>query len=276
MKTVSFLGEPRWEACTLVSGSSGNAIYVSAGRTKLLIDAGVAAKRIEAALAKIGQHASELDAILLTHEHADHIRGAGPLARRHHIPIYTNARTAQALTPMIGNLSKTRMEQFDSAVPFSIGDFSISPFRISHDAAEPVGFRLDAERYSVSVCTDLGEMTDIILQAMSGSDLVFLESNYDENMLLSGTYPWVLKQRIRSRQGHLSNVSSGEAACQLVNFGTENIVLSHLSEENNFPALAELTVAQALREEGVKPDHDLLLQVAPRHTPGRLYQFGPR
>lgn len=273
MKQLSILKEPQWRACTLVSGSSGNSVFLAAGRTKVLIDAGVAAKSIEEALRKIGEDAADLDAIFVTHEHSDHVRGVGPLARRYKIPIYTNARTFEAMEPNLGNLSRTKVELFTSGEPFGFGDFLLTPFRTSHDAVESVGYRLDSSRFSASVCTDLGEYNESVLKTMAGIDLVFLEANYDEHLLLSGSYPWNLKQRIKGFKGHLSNEDSGTAAGFLVQSGTEKIVLSHLSKENNLPDLAELTVRQILAQNNVMVGQDVILQVAPRYEPGVLHNF---
>lgn len=260
---------PQWTCCTLFSGSSGNAIYVSAGRTRLLIDAGMPAARIESALRAAGAEAEQLDAILVTHEHSDHIKGVGPLARRHRIPVYTNAGTWSAMSAAVGSTAKLDVRIFESGSVFEVGDVAVRSFRTPHDAAESVGYVLDTGKGRVSVCTDLGEMTPAVMAAIRGSDVVFLESNYDDHMLMAGPYPWPLKKRIRGVRGHLSNDMTAAAACELLSTGTAHIVLSHLSRHNNFPELAEMTVLAELKEKGAEVGRDLLLSVAPPAEPGR-------
>lgn len=241
--------------------------------TKILVDAGLPARHIETALASVEADPDDLDAILVTHEHSDHVKGIGPLARRYDIPVYVNQRTWEALQPGIGNTSKMTVDVFKTGSAFTLGDVEVLPFKTPHDSVESVGFRIDTGRGVISICTDLGEMDETVFEGIRGSDIVYLEANYDEHMLLSGSYPWRLKQRIKGERGHLSNEISASAACRLVGSGTTRIVLSHLSRENNFPELAELTVTQGLRQWGVEVGGDLELSVAPRHCPGRIYRY---
>ena len=262
-----------WSCCSLFSGSSGNSIFISGGNTNILIDAGRPAKYIEEELANIDVAPEDIDAILVTHEHTDHMAGVGPMARRYKIPVYTNEPTWEARLPKLGTV-KTRTHHFcTTGSKCVIGDMAITSFATPHDAVESVGYVVETDKGRVAVCTDLGEMTPDILETLGRSQLVFLESNYDENMLMNGTYPWHLKQRIRGGRGHLSNDLTTEAAASLVETGVSNIVLSHLSKENNFPALAELTVTQGLAERGIKVQRDFELYVAPRYSCGQMLTY---
>ncbi|HHX37099.1 MAG TPA: MBL fold metallo-hydrolase [Clostridiaceae bacterium] len=272
-KNLSFLTAPMWSCCSLFSGSSGNSIFVSGGNTKILVDAGRPAKYIEAELANINVEPTDIDAILVTHEHTDHMQGVGPMARRYRIPVYTNEPTWNAMLPRLGNVAKVVNHVFVTGASFAIGDVRIISFATPHDSAESVGFVIETEKGRIAVCTDLGEMTDDILASLSDAQLVFLEANYDEQMLLSGPYPWHLKQRIRGGRGHLSNDCTMEAATRLTEAGVDSIILSHLSKENNFPMLAELTVRQGLEAQGIDVDTDLSLHVAPRYHCGQMLRY---
>jgi len=230
--------------CSITSGSSGNCIYVGSERTTLLIDAGISGKRIEAGLNDIDMCTKDVDGILVTHEHADHICGLGVLARRYGIPIYTTQGTKDAVlsTPQVGKISEELFRVIDPDVPFMVGDIEISPFCIYHDASQPVGFRMNCEGKSVAVATDMGHYDDYIVKRLQNLDALLIESNHDVNMLQVGRYPYYLKRRILGERGHLSNELAGQLLCQILHDDIKNIQLGHLSHENNYEALAYETV----------------------------------
>ena len=256
--------------CPLFSGSSGNAVFVSNQKTKLLVDAGLSGKRIEAALAQIEVSAKELSAILVTHEHTDHIQGVGVMARRYHLPVYATEKTWQAMGRAIGALEESQMQVVHPSRPLAIRDFEVVATSIPHDAADPVAYTLFAEGKKVSVATDIGYVEEALIEQLSGSHLVVMEANHDVEMLRDGNYPYPLKQRILSDRGHLSNEAAGELAVRLVQSGTAHIVLGHLSLENNLPERAFDTVYRALANGGVVPGLEMTLEVAKRSQVSRM------
>ncbi|NLB89665.1 MAG: MBL fold metallo-hydrolase [Clostridiales bacterium] len=258
--------------CPLFSGSSGNAFYVATEKTRLLIDAGLSGKAILCALDSIGVDPSSLNGILITHEHSDHIKGAGILSRKFHLPLYASTGTWEAMGSLIGPVSPANVRQFHSTDDFYVKDIGVVPFSIPHDAADPVGFRLFYGGYSFSLATDLGYYSKQVHQHIQGSDVVLLESNHDEDMLLANPkYPLSLKRRILGRKGHLSNNTCADAALQLFESGVNHIILGHLSGENNMPELAFQATEQSLAALGVAVNKDVGLDVAPRKETGNLY-----
>lgn len=237
--------------CSLYSGSQGNCIFLGNDRTKILLDAGVNAKHIEQGLRAIGEDSKAISAILLTHEHKDHIQGAGVFARRYQIPIYTTARTWAAIIPCAGPLFETQRCVIDpSKGSLQLGDFQIQPFTVSHDAAHPVAYTIFTGDRQISVVTDLGYISPEVRTFVHGSDAILLESNHDLDMLEQGPYPWPLKQRIRGPKGHLSNDDAADFALELARDGTKIIFLGHLSQQNNTPALALGTAQEKLYAHG--------------------------
>ena len=235
----------------LYSGSSGNCTFLEAGNVRLLVDAGLTGSRIEQALNCVGAPASTLTAMLVTHEHIDHVRGLGVLARRHKIPIYANAACWEAMESSIGAIPPACRRVIETGRDFYIKDVNVTPFAIPHDAAEPVGYTFAHGGWKAGVLTDVGHVDERLIDAVSDCDILLLEANHDVDMLKSGPYPYALKQRILSRNGHLSNVDSGRALCRLFTRGVRNAILGHLSAENNDETLALETVQSALREEGI-------------------------
>ena len=260
--------------CTFASGSSGNAALLSSGNTHILIDMGISCRRIIKSLEQLGLRGEDLSAILITHEHADHIAGAGILSRRYNLPIYANEATWAAMRDKLGNISENNIRFFETGADFHIGTLDISPFSIPHDAAEPVGYSFYAGRSKLSIATDLGAVKESWMRHIEDSDLVLLESNHDIDMLKAGRYPYDLKRRILGNKGHLSNDAAGKAALQLVQRGVRNIILGHLSGENNFPELAYQSVCCALQAEGIEPGRDLMLSVASRDGSSGMYVIG--
>lgn len=221
--------------CLLASGSKGNAIYVESGESRLLIDAGLSARELTARLASIDVDAADLDGVLVTHEHGDHCRGLGPMARRYNLPVFVHPQTHAAL-PSVGKLSDLRMFEGGDALAFR--DIEVTTFPVTHDAAAPVGFLIATGEGNVGIATDLGIATRLVAQQLKECRVLVLESNHDEGMLQEGPYPWHLKQRIRSRHGHLSNEDSAELLRESLWDGLEAVFLAHLSETNNRPDLA--------------------------------------
>lgn len=238
--------------CSIASGSSGNCIYVGSNNTNLLIDAGVSAKRIENGLNETEIRPDEVQGILITHEHSDHISGLGIFARRYHIPIYATYETLGAIRSMKG-CSGIPEELYNSIYPnenFYINDLFVEPFSTSHDACNPVCYTIRAEEQKIGIATDLGKYDDYILSKLDSSDLLYIEANHDVNMLMVGKYPYFLKQRILGDKGHLSNDTSADMISRLIHPNLKNIILAHLSKENNYEELAYETVCCELINRG--------------------------
>lgn len=258
--------------CPLYSGSSGNALFVQYGETRLLIDAGKSGKMIADALRYIGVDPASLNGILITHEHSDHIQGAGVISRKYNLPIYATQGTWQAMESKIGKISEGMRRTFDKTQDFYLGQIGVVPFAIPHDAADPVGFRLYGGGASIATATDLGYFPARVKDAIAGSDLVLLESNHDPDMLRNNEhYSALLKKRILSNKGHLSNQACAEALVALVNTGVKNVILGHLSGENNKPELALSTSENMAELEGIRLGIDLHLDLAWRDRVGGVY-----
>lgn len=255
--------------CTIASGSSGNCTYVGTDNTHILVDAGISGKRIEAGLKELDLSGRDLDAILVTHEHSDHISGLGVMARKYGVPVYTTGGTADAIlrSGVSGRLPEGVIHEFTEDEYFSIGDLNIKAFTIPHDAAQPVGFRIESASSSVGIATDLGKYTEYIVDNLTGLDALLLEANHDVNMLLVGKYPYLLKQRILGDRGHLSNENAGRLLCKVLHDDLKAVFLGHLSKENNYEALAYQTVCTEVTL-GDNPYNsgDFRIEVAGRET----------
>lgn len=256
--------------CSLFSGSSGNALFIGTEKTKLLIDAGLSGKRILEALCSIGENPAELSAILISHEHIDHVRGAGILSRKQNVPIYANEATWCAMEKGLGPVKLENRLTFCTGEELEIGDICIKPFSIPHDAAEPVGYNFFVHGKKITTATDIGHMDDELLSHIEGNDLLLLESNHDIEMLKVGPYPWPLKKRIMGEHGHLSNEVAAEVITYLAERGGKHFILGHLSHENNFPELAYQTTFNALNEKKIAVGCDVTLEVALRDRVGRM------
>ena len=231
----------------LSSGSCGNSTLISSPESALLIDAGISCRELERRLAAFGEEPSRIDAVLLTHEHTDHNRGARRFCRVHGVPLYGTSGTL-ALTPHDGG----DVVEISAEEGFSVGDIAIHPFPVKHLAAEPVAFSLGINGAKVSVASDLGCLTDRVIREMSGSDLLMIEANYDVDMLDNGSYPEFLKKAIQSDHGHLSNDSAGNLCTRVMCDRLKEIVLLHLSRDNNRLDLARDTVNSRLAEAAAK------------------------
>lgn len=259
--------------CSLYSGSSGNCLYVEEGDTKIIIDAGVSGKKIESALKTINVSAEEINGLLVTHDHIDHTKSLGVLSRRYNIPIYANNGTWAVARPSLGKLSDENIRVFKTMNTLCIGDLNIDSFPVVHDAGEPVGFSIHNGYKKISIITDTGIITDDIFTSISNSDLLFIESNHDVEILKLGRYPYYLKKRILGDHGHLSNDAAANTILQLVLKGLRKIVLAHLSEENNFPELAYETTTVLLRENNVSVGDEVNVEVASRFNPSSIYNL---
>lgn len=261
---------------SFASGSSGNCIYVGSDTTHLLMDVGISRKRTVEALHRLDLSLDDIDGIFLTHEHSDHIMGLPMIAKKSSMPIYATRGTIQAIldNPKYSQIDPGRFVTVCADEKVNVKDLCINPMAISHDAAEPVGYRVNSGGKKVCICTDLGCYTDYTIGCLKDSDVVLLEANHDINMLEVGPYPYSLKQRILGKRGHLSNASSGQLLSRILNDHMKGIFLGHLSRENNFPELAFETVKLELlsSECGYRPE-ELQIRVAPRKEPGAVVEF---
>lgn len=232
----------------LRSGSSGNAILIDATDTRLLIDAGLPAEVVAAELASLALGPADLTAILLTHEHDDHARGAEMLARVARVPILANEGTIRSAGPLLAGAT---VDPFAVGQPFRVGTLTVEAFLVSHDAAEPVGFVISRDEVRVLVATDLGEVNDEVIERARIADVVVLEANYDLRLLSVSPYPWFLKNRILSSTGHLSNDAAARAVVAASSGRARKVFLVHLSDVNNLTPLARDTVQWALEQEGI-------------------------
>ena len=226
--------------CSIASGSSGNCVYVGSDTTHLLMDVGISGKRTEAGLAELGLTMKDIDAICITHEHADHISGLGVLARKYGVPIYETRGTVEAIrkTSSLGQIDESLFRVIVPDERCIIKDIALYPVRTSHDAADPVAYRIDHDGRRIGLITDLGCYNDYTVECLRNLDLLYLEANHDVHMLQVGPYPYYLKQRILGERGHLSNESAGKLLSRLLHDNMQAIVLGHLSKENNLPELA--------------------------------------
>lgn len=255
--------------CSLFSGSSGNCSYVESSTTKILIDCGESAKKIIDALLNIDVHIEDINAIIITHEHIDHIKSLGTLSQKYNIPIYINSETLNSISNEKINLKKETINLFNVSKDFKIGDLQIHPFPIPHDAANPCGFNIYNKNKKMSIATDIGHMTPEIIKTLEKSKFLLLESNYDINTLKCSPYPYFLKERISGPLGHLSNESAGKTISHLLNSGLQTAMLGHLSKQNNFPELAYKTVMEELLSNNYK-ENNINLSVATQYKNSKI------
>ncbi len=259
--------------CSIASGSSGNCVYAGSEHGTVLIDAGISGKKVEAGLNQIGLTTKDVDAILLTHEHSDHIKGLGVLARKYAIPIYGTRGTIARVQEQagLGKIDPSLYHEIRANEPFLIRDLEILPFPISHDAAEPVAYRMEHGKKAVAVVTDLGIYGEDTVSYLKNLDAVLLEANHDIRMLQVGRYPYALKQRILGKKGHLSNENAGRLLCSILHDRLKTILLGHLSRENNYEELAYQTVcAEVTMGDNPYQAGDFEIAVAKRDTPSAL------
>jgi phosphoribosyl 1,2-cyclic phosphodiesterase len=252
--------------CTLASGSSGNAILVESGKTRVLIDAGLSGRDLSDRLRLVRVEPDTITGIVFTHEHLDHVRGAGALGRRLRVPLYFNPETRKN----VADLHKCRVEEFQTGEPFAIDGLRVTPFSVSHDAADPVAFVLDDGVHRVGMAADLGFVSRLVAQRLAGASALLLESNHDPHMLETGPYPPDLKHRVAGKRGHLSNGQCGELLGALVHDGLRRVVLIHLSEKNNTPDLALDAARAGLAAAGADA---LPLDAATQRFPGPMIEL---
>lgn len=246
--------------CTLASGSSGNCLYVESGETKILVDAGISLRQIGLKLRKLDMELSEIDAVIVTHEHSDHTAALRNIG----VPVHVARATGHLWSSKVSTL-----REFDTDTSFMIKDLSITPFSVPHDALDPVGFSIESGNgKKIGMVTDIGSVTALVRERLRGSNALVIEFNHDNDILLYSHYPWDLKQRIRGRLGHLSNHQASELLSDLVHSGLRHVVLAHLSQVNNRPEVAYESASSALRktEEGT----GVQISVAPRKTLGEV------
>ena len=261
---------------TIASGSSGNAGYLGSERTHLLIDAGISRRRIVQGLEAADLKPADLAGVLLTHEHADHVTGLKVLLKKDPVPLYATAGTLAAIQKkgMLDDYPAEQIHVIQGGEAFSLGDLTVLPLSIDHDAAEPVGYRVTDGSKSAAFLTDLGHATPELEAALRNLDALLLESNHDVRMLEAGPYPYPLKRRILGDCGHLSNESAGRLLSLLCHGGLKQVLLGHLSKENNLPELAYETVRCELRlTHGKGEAEELPLAVAARDCCSKLYEF---
>ena len=249
---------------SFLSGSSGNSTFLTDGKIKLLVDCGANGSYITECLKRININPEEVDAILISHSHRDHVSGAGVMSRRFNIPIYASDGTWENMTQLIGKISTENTKIISSGEKISFGEMDVSPFHIPHDACGSLAFRFETPQSKMAIATDIGHISDELFKNLTGCECVIIEANHDLEMLRNGRYPYYLKRRILSDTGHLSNVDSAKMCVMLAKNGTKSIWLGHLSNENNTPDLAYNTVKNALLEEGIKVGSGVGLNVLPR------------
>lgn len=267
--------------CVLASGSKGNAVWIEAGGEAVLVDAGLPGRELIRRMTLAGLEPDRLKAILVTHEHRDHILGVGVLARRLGLPVYINKAALDRSRPVIGDI-KPRL--FSTGTDFAVGEFQVHPFSLSHDAVDPVGLIFERNGTRLGLATDLGTVTNLVRERLSGCRALILEANYDDQMLTEGPYPWETKRRVRSRHGHLSNENAAELLAGVAHAGLIKVVLAHLSQTNNTTDLALRCLGQRLEAEGWRREDEnsytppasglrpsaLKLEAADQDAPGKV------
>ena len=244
--------------CTLASGSSGNSLFIESKYSKILVDAGISPRQILKRLSLLDVSISDIDAVIVTHEHIDHTRAITKLET----PIYVATDTAH-----LWDEGVSALHNFDSGSSFEIKDFFITPFSVPHDAIDPVGFTIEIDDVKIGIVTDIGSVTGLVVEKLKNSNVLILESNHDNNLLLNSNYPWELKQRIKGRLGHLSNVQSSALLNSIFHEDLKYVVLAHLSEQNNSPEAAYKEAQKVLRRKRVD---NVSISVAPRKTIGEV------
>lgn len=259
---------------SLGSGSSGNCYYLSCGETNILIDAGISVRKIKQIFKDFSLNIKDITAVLVTHDHTDHIKAVGNLAEDYGIPVYATQLVHEGINRNYATTTKVTSEHRKNIfkdVSFELGDFVITPFDVPHDSSDCVGYLIHAENQTFCVITDVGHVTESIQKAVNQSTQLILESNHDVEMLMGGPYPAYLKGRILGPRGHLSNVDSARLVAEYASPQLQNLWLCHLSEENNHPELARKTYETVLREYGIVAGKDFCLTILRRTLPSEMY-----
>lgn len=253
--------------CPLASGSKGNCIYFGSNHTKILIDAGISTKALQSKLAEINVDLSDIDAILITHEHNDHIMGLRTLAYRHGIPVFANHETAKGIVEVFHDCPKFKI--FSTGETFEFGDLEIHPFSIQHDTLDPVAFTIKVNDLKLGFCTDLGFVTSLVQNQLRNCDYLYVEANHQPSMVYASSRPMVYKQRVLGRTGHLSNEACGTLLCQVYHPGLKHVHLAHLSSECNSPETALSVVGGLLKAQG----HEVEISIAPQDRISKAIYF---
>jgi len=253
--------------CPLASGSKGNCIYLGSSQVKILIDAGLSAKSTIAKLSQIGVDISEIDAILITHEHTDHIQGLKVLAFQMGIPVLANTGTAKGITEYFHDCPKFKI--FSTGETFEFGDLEIHPFSIQHDTSDPVAFVIRTEGLKIGFCADLGFVTSLVINQLQNCDYLYVEANHQPSMVHASARPMIYKQRVLGRSGHLSNEACGNLLVQIAHQNLKHVHLAHLSSECNSPQVAMSVVQEILAEHHVT----LQISIAPQNEIGKAIYF---
>jgi phosphoribosyl 1,2-cyclic phosphodiesterase len=244
--------------CPLASGSKGNALFLGTQKTRILIDAGISAKTVADRLDEIGVALADIDAILITHEHTDHIRGLSSLALKHNIPVFANSDTAKSIVEILGEAPKFKI--FSTGETFEFGDIEVHPFSVQHDTLDPVAFTIKTGSLKIGICTDLGFATTLVKTYLKNCDYLYIEANHQPSMVHACNRPQIYKQRVLSRQGHLSNEQCAELIAEIVHPGLKHIHLAHLSQECNNPQLALDIILKKLQELGYQIETSIAFQ----------------
>ena len=258
--------------CSLYSGSSGNCLFVKTKNTKILVDCGTSLKKVQEGLISIGEKIDDIDAILVTHEHTDHVQSLGNVSKKFNIPVYINFETLEAIPKQKEKIEPYNQKIFEIGKEFKIGDLAINSFSTPHDAVNPCGFNIYNNKSKLTIATDLGHIDNNLINNMKESSFVLLESNYDNEILKYSRYPASLKRRIAGPNGHLSNETAGKTISELAKFELKEVMLGHLSKENNFTELAYQTVIEELQENNIDIN-DLRLSVASRYNPSKVIKI---
>lgn len=257
----------KFSICPIASGSKGNSYLITNGKTNILLDCGISLKALKTGLLLLDKVPGDISAIVVTHEHTDHIKGIGTFVRQISVPVYATLATWRAMYNTLCPISDDIIKVIEKNKPFYIEDIMLSAFPVSHDAADPVGYSFFFGENKISAATDTGIADDSLFNSLKGSEIALIEANHDKNMLIMGKYPLSLKRRITGSFGHLSNEDAGGLAAQLSKSGTKKLLLGHLSEENNYPELALLTVKNALADDDLNPS----LYVVPPKCSGEIF-----
>ena len=259
--------------CSLYSGSSGNSLFIESNESKILIDCGVSCKKLSEALISLNTSIEDIDAIFITHEHSDHIKGLKIISDKYNIPIYANKDTLLEIKKTFkGAINENIFNEFKNNNDFNFKDLNIHPFDIPHDAVNPCGFSIDNGKKKLSIATDCGHVNDVIMNNLENSSFILLESNYDPSILQVSKYPYRLKERIKGPLGHLSNSTAAQTISYLVGKDLKEVMLGHLSKENNFPELAYQTVTDTLIDNNIDTSK-IKISVASRDYPGRIIKI---
>lgn len=253
--------------CPLASGSKGNCTFVGTPQLKLLIDAGLSAKQTTERLKNINIDVRDIDAILVTHEHSDHIQGLKVLSLKYGIPVFANNETAKGIVEVLQECPKFKI--FSTGETFEYGDLEIHPFSIQHDTLDPVAFTLKLDGLKLGFCTDLGFVSSLVQHQLQNCDYLILEANHQPSMVHASARPMVYKQRVLGRSGHLSNEACGDLLSKIAHSGLKHVHLAHLSSECNTHETAITVVSSMLREKGIKLD----LSIAEQHKISRAFTF---